>query len=116
MTRDTSDEPFPLVLFALDITKRHTEVLAFTIMYNQVDLGAYIDDRRAVLEYIATPEECRLGAGWPSLWRAPGGWGDDIEWEERARLLAALTPRWVEVFSVLVDQCRQVRLQSGHPV
>jgi hypothetical protein len=116
MTRDFSDESFPLVLLALEITKRHTEVLGFIIMYNQVDFPAYLDEHRLVFEEIAHPAECRLGAGWPSLWRAPGGWGDDIDWEERAGLLAALTPRWVEVFAALVEECLSVRRASGYPV
>jgi hypothetical protein len=115
MQRWTEDEPFPLVLLALDINKRGTEVTGFTIMYNQVDLVAYVEERRSVLEDIAAPAECKLGAGWTSLWRAPGGWGDDIDWEERARLLASLTPRWVEALSALVEQCRRVRLGSGLP-
>ena len=116
MARDTSEEPFPLVLLALEINKRSVEILAFTIMYNQVDFPAYLDEHRAVLDDIAAPAECRLGVGWPSIWRAPGGWGDDIDWEERDRLLASLTLRWVETFSPLVERCRQVRLASGHPV
>jgi hypothetical protein len=115
MKRWTDDEPFPLVLLALDINKRGTEVTGFTIMYNQVDLVAYVEERRSILEDIAAPAECKLGAGWTSLWRAPGGWGDDIDWEERARLLASLTPRWVEALSALVEQCRQVHLESGLP-
>ena len=115
MQRWTDDEPFPLVLLALEIAKRSTEVTGFTIMYNQVDFAAYVEERRSLLEDIAASAECRLGAGWTSLWRAPGGWGDDIDWEERARLLATLTPRWVELFSALVEECRQVRFASGLP-
>ncbi len=115
MQRWTDDEPFPLVLLALDIAKRSTEVTGFTIMYNQVDLGTYVEERRSVLEDIAAPAECKLGSGWTGLWRTSGGWGDDIDWEDRARLLAALTPRWIEVFSPLTEECRRVRLASGLP-
>ena len=49
------------MLLALEINKRSVEVLAFTIMYNQVDFPAYLEERRAVLEDIAAPAECRLG-------------------------------------------------------
>jgi hypothetical protein len=114
MGRDIDDEPFPLVLLALDIAKRHTEVLAFTIMYNQVDLGAYLESRRPVFTDIAGPAECKLGSGWSSLWHVSGGWGDDVDWEARALLLASLTPRWIEALAEQVEECLKVRRASGH--
>jgi len=105
------DEPFPLVRLELVISKRHCAVNAFTILYNQVSLGSYVNSRRATLEEIAAPEVCTLGgsgSGRAELWREAGGWGDTVDWAARGTAIAGRSPRWAEIFRDLCDECRAI--------
>lgn len=112
LPRWPGDEPFPLVSLSLQISKRRSTVHASTSMYNQVDFGEYVLARRESLERIAAPEDCSLGPKpWPSLWRAPGGWADDVDWAQRAIELADRTGDWVAEFKSLCDDCRRVLQQ-----
>jgi hypothetical protein len=108
------EDPYPLLQLELAIIKRRTDVTAFTVMYNQVDLDAYVEAHSGAFEEIAAPDACPLGKTWPALWRASGGWGDDVDWDGRAQRLAALTPLWIETFSELTATCLQVRETSVH--
>jgi hypothetical protein len=113
-TRWREDQPFPLVQLELSVMKRRTAVSAFSIMYNQVNLNAYVEARRGTLERIASPEPCPLGKYRPVLWRAKGGWADRVDWDERVGVFVARTPHWVNVFAELCDECRRIRRESGY--
>jgi hypothetical protein len=100
-------EAAPLVQLEFTITKRQCSVAAFTPMYNQVKIGEYVLARRGRFEQIASPSECPLGMNARTvLWRAPGGWGDDIDWSERASEIAQRTTAWI---SALEDFCAEAR-------
>jgi hypothetical protein len=102
-------DPFPLVSLALNIAKRQASVEAFTGMYNQVNIRDYVRARRKPLERIAAPEACELDTKLrPVLWRAPGGWADAVDWEQRAVALAAKTESWIKEFETLCNECLQI--------
>jgi hypothetical protein len=101
------DEPFPLVQLDLAIGKRQSEISAFTIMYNLVDLKAYARSRRRFLEDVASPEICTLaGTGRLSLWRTHSGWADDAEWGVIAAEVAKRSSMWQTAFEDLCKECR----------
>ena len=106
--REWDAEPFPLVRLELTITKRSCEVGVFNLLYNQVNGPEYVKEHRQALERIANPDACSLAsARAPSLWRANGGWGDAVDWVERAARLVEMTPKWAKVLEGL---CEEVRL------
>jgi len=101
------EEMWPLVRLELAISKRHTVIKVFTIMYNQVDLKAYVRSRRQALEEIASPEACTLsGTGRFSVWETSCGWGDDADWTAVATEIAKRSPRWERAFDDLCKECR----------
>ena len=85
-------------------------------MYNQVDIGDYVLARKKVFEQIAVPADCPLGK-FPQLllWRVPGGWADDIDWDSRAVALVNRTPLWIQAFEELCDDCRRIREETPAP-
>ena len=100
----------------LVVAKSLANVYAFSTLYGHVDVGTYAEARRALFEEIAAPAACSLGEGRPSLWSVKPGLGPDVDWPGRAAALIAMTPRWVEEFSELAEQCRQARSALGHPL
>lgn len=105
--RWTEQDPSPLVFLTLDVGKRQTTVTAGTVMYNQVDLQAYVRTRRLALEQIAGMELPELDKMRPVLWRSTGGWGDTVDWPARFELLAERTSQWAPGLAEFVDSCRQ---------
>lgn len=112
---DPEQERYRLVHLSFAVVKRQASVSIGIAMYNQVDLPAYTDRHRVVLEAIAAPDLCTLGGTWPMLWTGKGGWDDEVDWSERAQRLATMTPKWRDVFAELCDECRRVRVESGYP-
>jgi hypothetical protein len=111
-------EPFPLVRLELSISKRHCEIGVFALLYNQVDVPAYTQEREAALRRIAAPDSCSLESSRaPSLWRVAGGWGDDVDWTERALRIAEMTPSWIDILDDLCVASRQAHASSNeeHP-
>jgi hypothetical protein len=112
-------KPFPLVQLELSVIKRSTAVSVFMRLYNQVSLNDYVHTREDELARIAGGEACPLGTedtiARTVLWKSAGGWGDDVDWGGRAQRLSNLSPRWVEVFADLCEECRRVRRESGYP-
>jgi hypothetical protein len=107
-------EATPLVQLEFTITKRQCSVAAFTPMYNQVDIGKYVLARREKLEQIASPSECPFGTNSRSvLWRAPGGWADDIDWSDRAAELAQRTEPWTFVFEEFCSEARRIHHETS---
>jgi hypothetical protein len=106
-------EAAPLVQLEFTITKRQCSVAAFTPMYNQMKIGEYVLARRGQLERIASPSECPLGTNSRTvLWRAPGGWGDDIDWSERAAEIAQRTESWSSVLEEFCDDARRIHRET----
>lgn len=107
------DDPFPLVQLEFEISKRESSVSAFTILYNQVDIAQYVTDRRETFESIAVPDRCPLGKSpRPVLWRAHGGWADDVDWPHRTAALAEHTRRWRAALQELCIQCRHAHAKK----
>jgi hypothetical protein len=93
------EEPFPLVQLEFIVRKRQCYVAAFAMRYNRVNIANYVLTQRAILEQIASPDDCPLGLNpRPLLWRTSGGWADDIDWSDRALALAHRTELWTVVF------------------
>jgi hypothetical protein len=106
-------EAAPLVQLEFTITKRQCSVAAFTPMYNQVKIGEYVEARRTQLERIASPDECPLGTNARTvLWRASGGWGDDIDWSERAAEIAQRTTVWISAFEDFCAEARRIHHET----
>ena len=126
--RVASDDPPTLDVFAqpdgvvsllhldLAVISNHANLSAYSPMHGVIDVGAYAEQHRAVLEEIAHPAVCTLGEDSPSLWRVSPGLGLDADWRARGDALAVKTPRWIEVFSALAEQCRRARSSQGHPI
>ena len=101
------------MLLAFDISKRHTEVLAFTIMYNQVDFGTYwrigaLSSRRSLHRRSAG-----LGTGGPACGVPQADGATTSTGREGRACSMRLRPRWVEALAAQVVECRRVRLASG---
>lgn len=106
-TRWPGSDPWPLLELRLAIDKRQTSVSAFTILYNQLDIEAYLRHRASMLEDIAAPEPCPLGKGpFQLLWKAKGGWADPVDWPSRLEALAHRTPPWIDALTEFRDACR----------
>ncbi|WP_406122349.1 hypothetical protein OHQ89_10005 [Streptomyces canus] len=106
------DDPFPLVQLEFEISKRQSSVSVSTILYNQVDVSQYVTDRRETFESIAAPDRCQLGNSRPILWRALGGWADDVDWLQRTTALAEHTRRWRAALQELCSQCRHAHAKK----
>lgn len=52
-----------------------------------------------------------VDSGWPTIWKAGGAWGDEVDWSAHAGELVSLTSGWVELFPGLADSCRRIRAQ-----
>lgn len=99
-------DPWPLVELRLVIDKRQTSVSAFTVLYNQLDIEAYLRDRASTLEDIAAPEPCPFGKGpHQLLWKAKGGWADPVDWTSRLEALARRTRPWIDALTEFRDAC-----------
>jgi hypothetical protein len=102
------EEPVPLVALHLAINKRETSVSVSFRMSNQLAVGSYLITRQEAFEHIAAPDSATLSPeGLQVLWRADGGWADDVDWERRAQSLAQRTNDWVEELNPLVDDSRR---------
>jgi len=103
------DEPWPLVSITLTIVKRHTQASLSISLYNQVDLKSYVRNRKEALEQIGRHAEgaiVDLDAMHPILWKVPGGWGDQVDWETRAQSLLGMSKLWTSEFEDLCAACR----------
>lgn len=108
------DDPSPLVQLEFEVSKRQSLVSAFTILYNQVDISQYVTERQGIFEEIAAPDRCQLGNSHPILWRAPGGWADDVDWPERTATLSERTLHWRAALEDFCSQCRHAHGKKFH--
>jgi len=109
VSRWPGEEPFPLVQLEFIVRKRQCYVTAFAMMYNRSNIDNYVLTRRAILEQIASPDDCPLGPSQrPQLWHAAGGWADDIDWDDRAVALAQRAERWTIVFEEFCNESRRI--------
>jgi hypothetical protein len=108
--RWAGQEPRALVSLGLTVTKRATRVSVRTSVYNDLDLRHYVEERRADLEEIAGGGLPRFKPSDPVLLELSGGWGDEVDWPERAQDLLARTAAWRLIFAPLVDEARAVVL------
>jgi hypothetical protein len=109
------DDPCPLVQLTFEISKRQATVSAFTILYNQVDITQYVADRHETFESIAAPDHFPLPLDKSShliLWRAPGGWADNVNWVDRAAALSERTLHWRAALQELCNQCRHAHAKK----
>ena len=108
MSRWPGDDPFPLVQLELAVEKRLCAVSAFTIMYNQVNITDYVKQHAKEIARIAGSAVAGLERqGRPEIWRADGGWGDLVNWDERIAEIVAKTSQWKALFEPLCERCRQ---------
>ncbi len=97
----------PLAWLDFELNPRSTSVGLFVLIYNQFDVGPYVASKWSALERIAEPGECDLSKQFrPILWRASGGWRDDVDWPERVAELRTKTPSWLEVFADLSQKLK----------
>jgi hypothetical protein len=98
-----------LLYLTLSITTRRCAVTiaAGSSFYGWIK--GYLRDCWDTLEHIAVPDECTVREGTTTLWRCKGGWGDNVDWDERVAGLADRTKRWVEVFADLSQECRSAQ-------
>jgi hypothetical protein len=101
---------FPLVSLNLTISKRSTTVDVFNWLYNDIDIGSYLAVHRAALEQIAAPDECPLIAdpARSTIWKARGGWADEVDWHERSAVLITKAEEWVNELRPFCEACRQI--------
>jgi hypothetical protein len=105
-------EPRALVQMMLSIIKRQASISLLTGNHRE-DASVFVAENQRLLESIASPDSCPLsGKGAPVLWRDTGGWADDVDWETRASFLAECTPRWIDAFTMLREQCHQAHLRA----
>ena len=108
VSRWPGQEPVPLIELHLVISKHESSVFVFFRMYNELELGSYLITRQEAFEQIAAPDAFILrprDSASAVLWRAQGGWDDEVDWEHRAHSLAQRTDRWVEELKPLLDDC-----------
>lgn len=87
---------------SFEINPRSTCACIGVFVDNQFELSPYLAPKRGLLEEIAAPGECDLSSKFRAvLWRAEGGWRDEVDWPERLAELGAKTPLWLEVFADL---------------
>ena len=104
------EHPGALAQLEMSISKRSVSITAFTVMYNLgIDVSAYVAERTSLFERLASPASIMVRETRPVVWGAPGGWGDDVDWQERVGLLAEKTEPWRKAFSELVDRCLRVQ-------
>lgn len=100
----------PLVSLWLFILMRQTKISITTTMYNQVDLNEYVSTRRDALEQISgMPMSAVRAPNDYVLWRADGGWADEVDWRNFCREISARTTLWIDLFRGLVDECLKIR-------
>jgi hypothetical protein len=105
------EEEEPLLWLTLIISKRRTTVSIWSPMHRDVDLVGRVKELESQISSCAGQAAVDLDSGWPTIWRAGGGWGDEVDWSALAGELVSLTPGWVELFLGLADSCRRVRAQ-----
>jgi hypothetical protein len=103
------EETEPLLWLTLTVSKRRTTVSVWSPMDREVDLVAHVKELQSQLSSSAGEATIDLDSGWPTIWKAHGGWGDDVDWSARARELASRTSEWFEMFRGLADECRGAR-------
>jgi hypothetical protein len=106
---ETDAKPAALLWLSLHIGKRQTSISAATSLYNDIDLQSYVGARKGALEEIAGSELQELDRRWPVLWKADGGWADEVDWKMRVNGLASNTSGWVSLFEQLSVECRAVQ-------
>ncbi|HEY5230643.1 MAG TPA: hypothetical protein VIJ11_07110 [Galbitalea sp.] len=112
--RWSGEEPFPLVQLEFIVRKRQCYVTVFAMMYNRVNIDNYVLARRAILDQIASPNDCPLGPSLrPLLWQAVGGWADDIDWDDCAVALAQRTEQWTVVFEEFCNEARRMHQETS---
>jgi hypothetical protein len=108
VTRWPGQTPSPLLQLEFVVKKRKCYVSAFA-NNTGAKIDPYVLERRGILEQIASPDDCPLRPrGLPTLWQAAGGWADDVDWDDRARLLTQRTQRWTLVFEELCNEARRI--------
>ncbi len=93
----------PTAWMSVCLTRHEARVIArVTIGMRGLMLGEYVEQHRQQFEDIAGTEVAVSG-GLMTLWKAPGGWADDVEWVDRFRELATKSERWLAALAPFVD-------------
>jgi len=86
--------PRPVAWLAVSLTRHQAQVIARGLMaVPGLSLGGHIEQRRAAFEAISGMEVA-VNGGLSTLWKEPGGWADDLDWETRFRALAQKSTGW----------------------
>lgn len=80
-------------------------------MNNDVDLPRHVSARRKEFEEIAQTELSELDKFQPLLWRAEGGWADEIDWNARSEDLVRKTGIWASALEEISTECRRIQAQ-----
>jgi hypothetical protein len=98
----------PLVILRIEVNKSRIRVVVWHSFYNDLDISAFIDDRREAFEAVARLPPFAKDRRSAVLWTASTGWGDtDADWASTARVIAEQTKRWVELLADFVASCRE---------
>lgn len=101
---------YPLVTLRVEINKGSARVVVWHSFYNDLDIQAFVSDRREAFEAIAAVPAGAGDQGSVRLWSADSGWGDEtVDWSGQARVLAACTKAWSALLEEFVASCRTVR-------
>lgn len=95
--------PRPVAYLALLLTRHEASVIARAAMaFRGLSLGGHVEQYRKDFEDISGGEVVVSG-GLITLWKEPGGWADEVDWEERFRQLAMKSGRWSKWLAPIVS-------------
>ena len=107
--------PRPAAYLALLLTRHGASVIARAAMaFSGLSLGSYVEQYRKEFDDISGTEVVVSG-GLITLWKEPGGWADEVDWEERFRQLAMKSERWSKALAPIVGALHRAlrQLRSG---
>jgi hypothetical protein len=100
----------PLVALRIEVTKSAVRVLVWHWLYNDLDINAFIESRRAAFEAVAGHLPAVRDTASVTLWSAEVGWGDaDADWRDTGTAIAGCTKRWEALLADFVTSCRDTR-------
>jgi hypothetical protein len=97
----------PAAWLSLSLTRHEARVTARAPMtFRGLSLSGHIEQHRKEFEEISGADVA-VNGGLITLWKEPGGWADDIDWEERFGQLATKSMRWSLALTPVVSALRR---------
>lgn len=95
--------PRPAAWLSLSLTRHEARVTARApMMFRGLSLGGHVEQHRKEFEDISGAEVV-VNGGLITLWKQPGGWADDVDWEARFLQLAAKSELWSAALTPVVS-------------